>query len=436
MNPNYLTKEELLYELGIRGIKDDSDTQYLRKLFRRIISRDLPLQWDFLASFRTEELYSCVSTKIYELQEWLTREGLSRNEISLRAGTRVQHLRGRLRHLTQAGLCTTSSELSCSDALHKQLDSIEQLATSMLNETPTQESNSGQLGSEMEQGSASAGASTPSHVLQASQNIMDVRSDNTTHSPIYNFQEFQKLPNPVSYLLKELPIIDGNDARLLCDFLLKIIHISTLGQIKEPMLFQLLYPYCRGELLACLGQAIASHESFDVLHERLLRRFIPRRQLSQLRMEYYDRVQGEAESLDQYVRAIKDAATALLIKEDESDVVARIVEGLNPSQRARLVFQAPPSTFLQLEQLGTVDRNITFADNTRKASAAPPAANAGSQRHQRPFNKQQQFTVNKSSKSGNQVVCFHCGKPGHIQSNCFLRSSSKPKGFMAAKTHS
>ena len=53
MNPNYLTKEELLYELGIRGIKDDSDTQYLRKLFRRIISRDLPLQWDFLASFRT-----------------------------------------------------------------------------------------------------------------------------------------------------------------------------------------------------------------------------------------------------------------------------------------------------------------------------------------------------------------------------------------------
>ena len=176
MNPNYLTKEELLYELGIRGIKDDSDTQYLRKLFRRIICRNLPLQWDFLASFRTEELYSCVSTKIYELQEWLTREGLSRNEISLRAGTRVQLLRGRLRHLTQAGLCTTSSELSCSDALHKQLDSIEHLAISMLNESATQESNSGQLGSEMEQGSASAGAGTPSHVLQASQNIMDVRS--------------------------------------------------------------------------------------------------------------------------------------------------------------------------------------------------------------------------------------------------------------------
>jgi hypothetical protein len=50
--------------------------------------------------------------------------------------------------------------------------------------------------------------------------------------------------------------------RVFCEFIVKVINISTLAHIKEPILYELLYPYCRGELLACLGQAISAHECF------------------------------------------------------------------------------------------------------------------------------------------------------------------------------
>jgi hypothetical protein len=68
MNPNYLFKDELLYELGIRGIESDADTSGLRKLFRSIASRELPLQFQYFTSRSVEELYSSVTTKISELQ--------------------------------------------------------------------------------------------------------------------------------------------------------------------------------------------------------------------------------------------------------------------------------------------------------------------------------------------------------------------------------
>ena len=41
-----------------------------------------------------------------------------------------------------------------------------------------------------------------------------------------------------------------------------------------------------------------------------------------------------------------------------------LVEGLTPTQSARFVFQTPPSTFLHLEQLMVVDRNVMYPDHT------------------------------------------------------------------------
>jgi hypothetical protein len=150
MNPNYLTKDEILYELGIRGTTEYMDTQNLRRLFRRVITRDLPLQWVYLTLFRTEVLYSSITTKVHELQEWLTREGLKRTEFALGVDTRVRHFRDRLSHLTQVGLCTPIDELWCNEALQKQLDNIETLAASLLSDATTQHPNSNPQGSEME----------------------------------------------------------------------------------------------------------------------------------------------------------------------------------------------------------------------------------------------------------------------------------------------
>jgi len=43
MNPNFLLKDEVLYELGIRGITSDADVHTLRKLFQSVAAEDLPV---------------------------------------------------------------------------------------------------------------------------------------------------------------------------------------------------------------------------------------------------------------------------------------------------------------------------------------------------------------------------------------------------------
>jgi len=50
--------------------------------------------------------------------------------------------------------------------------------------------------------------------------------------------------------------------------------------------------------------------------------------------------------------------------------VERTVEGITSIQRARFVFQAPPASFLQLEKLEMVDRNIAYGDQSRAARPA------------------------------------------------------------------
>ena len=126
MNPNFLLKDELVYELGIRGIYSDADTLGLRKLFRSIGARDLPLRFDYFDSRGVEEWYSIVTIKISELQTFVTQTAHTLALAIPRVRTKLLHLRSRLSHLTAAELCSASTETSCMQRLHEQLDEIEQ----------------------------------------------------------------------------------------------------------------------------------------------------------------------------------------------------------------------------------------------------------------------------------------------------------------------
>jgi len=91
---------------------------------------------------------------------------------------------------------------------------------------------------------------------------------------------YQRLPHPLSHLLKELPVVDSTDVNLLCDFLLKVIKIRHVGQMNESAIYELMYPYCRGKLLGLVTQAINNRETFEDFHARSLGHFIPSREMS------------------------------------------------------------------------------------------------------------------------------------------------------------
>jgi hypothetical protein len=75
-------------------------------------------------------------------------------------------------------------------------------------------------------------------------------------NPSFTSNIYQNFTNPLSYLVKALPVVDGNDAHVFCEFLLKVINIRKVGQISEPTIYEHLYPCCRGDLLTCLNQAL------------------------------------------------------------------------------------------------------------------------------------------------------------------------------------
>jgi hypothetical protein len=106
----------------------------------------------------------------------------------------------------------------------------------------------------------------------------------------------------------------------------------------------------------------------------------------------------------------------LRIKEDETRVVDCIVEGFTPAQRARFVFQAPPS-LVQLEHFAVVDRNIVYTDRTR--TVQPTAVTVGMvDEHPKIETPRSVHSQSRGvSRPGKPVVCFYCRKPGHVQ--CF-----------------
>jgi len=62
-------------------------------------------------------------------------------------------------------------------------------------------------------------------------------------------------------------------------------------------IYEIMYPLCRGELLAFVTNAETATANFEIFYARIFEQFVPARQLSQLRYEMYDMVQCEGKSV-------------------------------------------------------------------------------------------------------------------------------------------
>jgi hypothetical protein len=79
------------------------------------------LEFGYLRSLHVEDLYASVANKIHKLQSLVTPLTPTLALLVPQVHTKDLHLRGRLLHLTVAGLSSSNIEASCMQQLHEQL---------------------------------------------------------------------------------------------------------------------------------------------------------------------------------------------------------------------------------------------------------------------------------------------------------------------------
>jgi len=76
-----------------------------------------------------------------------------------------------------------------------------------------------------------------------------------------------------------------------------------VGEMADQAIYEIVYRYCCGELLAVVTNAVTATESFEIFCARIMEQFVPARQPSELRNETYELVHCEGKSLASYVHS-------------------------------------------------------------------------------------------------------------------------------------
>ena len=220
----------------------------------------MPVDLRNLRTEKVEELYECVLKKTLQLQALITQHKSELALLTPRFRTRLSHLRGRLLHLTEldpsvSGI-TTSKYQQVRDRLHSieinltKMDVVDrpgqekeegdETSNTMQEEVSAQD-NSSPVESQDRQDTGKVSTVTGAvdvevgtmadQIVKVNAGMVEaqVTPSGQGIKQVFTPHFYQRLPHPLSHLLKELPVVDGTDVDLLCDFLLKIIKISQVG---------------------------------------------------------------------------------------------------------------------------------------------------------------------------------------------------------------
>lgn len=451
--PEYLLKDELIFEVVGRGEVPVSDVIGLRSQLRALLRGDYTLSWKDDLQLEKQLDYCKQQWELLsmELDSWVSER--PKGKVQQKWCTRLVHLLHRVL-VAKTAPSLKEKEGGFLGTLEAKLREAYQLLM-----TTAQEGKAGVSGLGVVPEPPIVPKENPELDTEKIPVLQSVVTE--THvSPVPNASpalglgtsqsgllQYAKLSNPLSPLLQGIRTTDGLDPHNLIEFFGRIINVLETPGVDDKLLLSLLIPLCRSPLSERLYETIRAGKGFDEFHKRSLKFFVPDRVLERLKTDRLYRLQRVGESLAAFSADVRRCCKVLRLPVAEAEVVQIILEGITPEERSRLVFSSRPTTFSELDQLCVVARNIQLTDATREQvlrprNNRPVMAVQRAPEPVRDFHPEQNFHHGPAQnyRSGNAVgfqpraepgrgvICYRCGKAGHIRQNC-RRADGVPRGM-------
>jgi hypothetical protein len=203
-----------------------------------------------------------------EIQNLIKQQEAELFQLSPRFRTRLEHLRGRLRHLTELDHSASIIPSSRYQQVRERVDLLEASLPMMdgaartrreKEEEEAEITNTTQEDMDDQLNSLAEGRTGIGRVSTVTGNVgiveAPVRASGDSMKQRFTPQLYQRLPHPLSGLIKELPVVEGTDVNCLYNFLLTVLKVRQVAQMNDSAMYKLTYSYCKGELL-CKSQVL------------------------------------------------------------------------------------------------------------------------------------------------------------------------------------
>lgn len=461
-NLNYLSKEELKYEITARGHETThTNVEDLRKQLRKIAN--VPIKVSNLnGKFTLDEEIIELETKL-DLLGILVNESQdnpSKLQVS-KIKAKLCHLKLRFKTLNACKLDPNYSK-KLEDLILKQTElttTFEDIKNKIspqelevyeetLNKSLIEEENlMEQIGKEPEPITKPSLTSTPAkqNLVSIEANQSEVLPSTSTQNPTQPINIFNKLSNPVEKYLSSITICNGLEIKPLISFLRDMITIKNETNLTDTQLFEILPSYSRAPLSTKILQCKNQGLSIDSLHQNIIATFIPIILREKLKQELVYRPQLPNEPLSLYINEIKINNQMLKTGLSEPELISFIINGLRPEVRNQILFENNPQSFEDLDRLCLNLNNVSYNDYVRNQLAVNRNPNHNFMPHYaqqnnfQPYkprpnlqqNQPQQYRSNlqqsnprhhfNAARNQSQEIktCYNCNRKGHIARQCF-----------------